>query len=67
LWNDPTNVSPTCFPSVLRVEPSPPPSNFEYELAALEEVALTRNDVRARTALIDMPISFGEMWEQASA
>jgi len=67
LWNDPTNVSPTCFPSVLRVEPSPPPSNFEYELAALEEVALTRNNVRARAALIEMPISFGEMWEQASA
>jgi len=30
-------------------------------------VALTRNNVRARAALIEMPISFGEMWEQASA
>jgi FlaA1/EpsC-like NDP-sugar epimerase len=67
LWNDSTCVSQTCFPSVLRVEPSPPPLNLEYELATLEGVALTRNDVRARAALIEMPIDFGEIWEQASA
>lgn len=67
LWNEPTSVSATRFPSVLRVEPSPPPLNFEYELAALEEVALTRNDVRARAALIEMPIGFRERWERASA
>jgi FlaA1/EpsC-like NDP-sugar epimerase len=67
LWNEPTSVSATCFPCVLRVEPSPPPLNFEYELAALEEVALTRDDVRARAALFEQPIGFGEMWEQASA
>jgi FlaA1/EpsC-like NDP-sugar epimerase len=67
LWNDSTCVSPTCFPSVLRVEPSPLPLNFEYELASLENIALARDDVRARAALIEMPISFGEKWEQASA
>nr|UXE41688.1 UDP-N-acetyl-alpha-D-glucosamine C6 dehydratase [uncultured bacterium] len=67
LWSDSTCVSATCFPSVLRVEPSPPPLKFEYDLALLESVALTRNDARARAALIEMPISFGEMWEQASA
>ena len=68
LWNDGTCVSPTCFPSVLRVEPSPPPLNFEFDLATLERVALTRNDARARAALVEMPISFGEeMWKQASA
>ena len=67
LWNDSTSVSHTCFPSVLRVEPSPLPLNFEYDLATLEGVALTRNDVRARAALIEMPIDFGEMWEEASA
>jgi FlaA1/EpsC-like NDP-sugar epimerase len=68
LWNDGTCVSATCFPSVLRVEPSPPPLSFELDLAALESVALTRNDIRARAALVEMPISFGEeMWKQASA
>jgi hypothetical protein len=41
--------------------------NFAHDLAALESVALTRNDTRAREALIEMPISFGEMWQQASA
>ena len=68
LWNDSTSVFPTCFPSVLQVEPSPPPLNFEFDLAALERVALTRNDVHARAALAEMPISFGaEVWKQASA
>ena len=68
LWNDSTSLLPTCFPSVLGVEPSPPPLNFELDLAALERVALTRNDVRARAALVEMPISFGEeMWKQAKA
>jgi FlaA1/EpsC-like NDP-sugar epimerase len=67
LWSDSASVYPTCFPSVLRVEPSPPPLNFADDLAALEGVAQTRNDVRAREALIEMPISFGEMWQQASA
>jgi FlaA1/EpsC-like NDP-sugar epimerase len=67
LWNDSTCVSPTCFPSVLRVEPSAPPSNFEYDLVSLERVAMTRNDLRARAALTEMPISFGEMREEASA
>jgi FlaA1/EpsC-like NDP-sugar epimerase len=67
LWNDSTCVSPTCFPSVMRVEPSPLPLNFECELASLESIALTRDDVRARVALTGMPISFGEKWEQASA
>jgi FlaA1/EpsC-like NDP-sugar epimerase len=67
LWNDSASVCATGFPSVLRVEPSPPPLNFAHELAVLESVARTRNDVRARAALIEMPISFGEMWEQASA
>ena len=67
LWNDSTCVSPTCFPSVMRVEPSPLPLNFECELASLESIALTRDDVRARAALTEMPISFGEKWEQASA
>jgi FlaA1/EpsC-like NDP-sugar epimerase len=67
LWNDSASVCPTCFPSVLRVEPLPPPVDFAHELAALESIALTRNDARARAALVEMPISFGEMWEQASA
>jgi len=68
LWSDAAFVSPTCFPSVLRVEPSPPPLNFKFDLAALERVALTRDDLRARAALAEMPISFGdEMWKQASA
>jgi FlaA1/EpsC-like NDP-sugar epimerase len=67
LWNDSTSVSRTCFPSVLRVEPSPPPLSFEYDLSLLETVALSRNDVSARAALTEMPINFGEVWKQASA
>jgi len=67
LWSDSATVTPTCFPSVLQVDQAVPPLNFEHELATLVRVALSRNDTHARAALVEMPINFGEMWEEASA
>jgi FlaA1/EpsC-like NDP-sugar epimerase len=67
LWTDSATVNPTSFPSVLQVDPSPPPLNFEQELAALETVALTRNDARARATLMEMPVSYVEIEREASA
>ncbi len=60
LWNDSAAVNPTTFPSVLRIEPSPPPPDFHQQLAALEAAALTRNDERARKTMMEMPISSQE-------
>ncbi len=67
LWSDSATVKPTSFPSVLRVAPSTPAANFEQELAALETVALTRNDARARAALMDKTIGYEQLWHEASA
>lgn len=67
LWSDSATVNPTSFPSVLRVAPSTPAANFDQQLAALEAVALTRNDARARTALMDNTIAYEQLWHEASA
>ncbi len=60
LWSDSAKVNPTSFPSVLRIEPSPPPADFHERLAALEAAALTRNDECARNTMMEMPISSEE-------
>jgi FlaA1/EpsC-like NDP-sugar epimerase len=60
LWSDSAAVSPTSFPNVLRIEPSPPPADFHQHLATLEAAALTRNDERARKTMMEMPISSEE-------
>jgi FlaA1/EpsC-like NDP-sugar epimerase len=67
LWSDSATVNPTGFPSVLRVEPSPPPIDFEELLGMLEAAALTRNDERARAMMMEMPISYGEILNAATA
>jgi FlaA1/EpsC-like NDP-sugar epimerase len=67
LWSDSATVSPTSFPSVLQVDPPPPPANFELELSALETIALTRNEALARAMLIDKPIGYEQMLREASA
>jgi FlaA1/EpsC-like NDP-sugar epimerase len=67
LWSDSATVQPTSFPSLLRVTPSMPAGDFEQELAALELVALSRNDTRARAALMDRPIGYEQVWREASA
>ena len=61
LWSDSATVNPTSFPSVLRVEPSPPPVDFQKHLAVLEAAALSRNDEHARQMMMEMPISYGEV------
>ncbi len=60
LWSDSAAVNPTTFPSVLRIDASPPPPDFYQQLAALEAAALTRNDERARKTMMEMPISSQE-------
>src|SRR5271166_1992469 len=67
LWSDSATVNPTSFPSVLRVEPSPPPPDFQKQLAMLEAAALTRNDDRARGMMMEMPISYQEVTRAATA
>ena len=61
LWSDSATVNPTSFPSVFRVEPSPPPVDFQKHLAVLEAAALSRNDEHARQMMMEMPISYGEV------
>ena len=67
LWGDSASVNPTSFPSVLRVKPVPLPASFEQELTALETIALTRNEARARAMLMEQPIGYKEMLREASA
>jgi FlaA1/EpsC-like NDP-sugar epimerase len=67
LWSDSATVKPTSFPSVLRVDPSPPPANFEQELAALETIALTRNDEWAYAKLIENPIGYEQQMLQVAS
>ena len=67
LWSNSATVSPTNFPSVLRVEPSPPPLNFERKLTALEAAALSRNDAHARATLMNITKGYEDMWQEASA
>ena len=67
LWSDSATVNPTIFPSVLRVEPAPPPPDFHRQLAALEAVALTRNDELSRRMMMEMPISYQEVMREATA
>jgi FlaA1/EpsC-like NDP-sugar epimerase len=67
LWSDSATVNPTSFPSVLRVVPPTTGGNFEEDLAALETVALTRNDAGARAALMEKAIGRVESWQEASA
>ncbi len=67
LWSDSATVIPTNFPSVLRVDPSPPPADFHEQLAILEAVALTRNDEHARKMMMEMPISYDEVRQAATA
>ena len=67
LWSDSATVNQTDFPSVLRIEPLPPPVNFEKLLARLEAAALTRNDERARDIMMEMPISYGQILHAATA
>jgi FlaA1/EpsC-like NDP-sugar epimerase len=58
LWSDSATVNKTNFPSVLRIEPSPPPPNFEELLAMLENAALSRDDDRTREMMLEMPICY---------
>jgi FlaA1/EpsC-like NDP-sugar epimerase len=58
LWTDSAKVTPTSFPRVMRIQPPPPPSEFDKHLAALETAAMTRNDELTRKALKAMPINF---------
>jgi FlaA1/EpsC-like NDP-sugar epimerase len=67
LWSDSATVQPTSFPSVLRVDPSPLPTNFQQELAELETIALTRNDALSRAALIEKPNGCEQILHKASA
>jgi FlaA1/EpsC-like NDP-sugar epimerase len=67
LWNESAIVSPTKFPSVLRVEASPPPADFQEQLATLLAAALTRDDERARNSMMEMPISSEVFVRAASA
>jgi FlaA1/EpsC-like NDP-sugar epimerase len=67
LWSDSASVNPTSFPSVWRVDPSPPPPDFRKLLATLEAAALTRNDERARDVMMEMPISYQEVGRVATA
>jgi FlaA1/EpsC-like NDP-sugar epimerase len=67
LWSDSATVNPTSFPSVLRIDPLPPPTDFEQELAALETIALTRNDEKARARLIENSITNRPIMREASA
>jgi FlaA1/EpsC-like NDP-sugar epimerase len=67
LWTSSAVVSPTSFPSVLRVEPSLPPLGFEHKLAALEATARSRDELRARAALAEMTMDREARWQAASA
>jgi FlaA1/EpsC-like NDP-sugar epimerase len=67
LWSEVATVSPTQFSNVLRVEPSLPPFDFEYKLAALEAAARSRNDTQARAALNELTMSSDDTWQKASA
>jgi FlaA1/EpsC-like NDP-sugar epimerase len=67
LWGDSASVNPTSFPSVWRVDPSPPPPDFRELLATLEAAALTRNDERARDVMMEMPISYQEVGRVATS
>jgi len=51
----------------LRVEASPPPADFQEQLATLLAAALTRDDERARNSMMEMPISSEVFVRAASA
>jgi FlaA1/EpsC-like NDP-sugar epimerase len=67
LWSDSAKVSPTTFPSVLRIEPAPPSVEFASQVSALEMAAQARNDRGARAVLLQMPINYAEIKEAAIA
>ena len=67
LWSDSAKVNPTSFPSVMRVEPCPPPPDFDEQLAMLVAAGLTRNDERARVMMTKMPINYQEVVRAATA
>ncbi|HWS95808.1 MAG TPA: nucleoside-diphosphate sugar epimerase/dehydratase [Candidatus Methylomirabilis sp.] len=56
LWNDSARVNRTGFPSILRVEPSPPPPDFREHLGTLLETAMKRNDECTRKVIMEMPM-----------
>lgn len=64
LWSDSATVNPTTFPSVLRVEPSPPPPDFGEQLASLEAAVLTGDDELVRRAMKEMPIDYSSEQEE---
>ena len=67
LWSDSARINPTSFPSVLRIEASPPPAYFHQQLATLEAAAFTRNDEFARKTMMEMPISGEAFLREATA
>jgi FlaA1/EpsC-like NDP-sugar epimerase len=67
LWSDPNAVNRTSFPSLLRVDNSPPPPDFGELLATLEDTAFTRDDERTRDVMLEMPISYGQLHHAVSA
>jgi len=67
LWSDSATVNLTSFPSVLRVDSSPPPADFHEQLTTLLAAALTRNDERARKVMMEMPISSEKFLRAATA
>lgn len=58
LWTDSAVVTHTSFSRVLRIEPPPPPADFDSHLRALESAALARDDELARKAMMEMPIGY---------
>lgn len=67
LWSDSATVTPTNFPSVLHIAPSPPGAGFEEALEALEHAAMSRDDAQARKMMMKMPINYAELRNAAIA
>ena len=58
LWGDSTLVTPTSFSRVLRVQPPPPPEDFESYVQSLEAAALTCDDELVRKAMKETPVNY---------
>ena len=58
LWTDSADVTPTSFSRVLRIQPPPPPADFDSQLRYLESAASARDDELARRVMMEMPIQY---------
>jgi FlaA1/EpsC-like NDP-sugar epimerase len=58
LWTDSAEVTSTSFSRVLRIQPPPPPADFDRHIQALASAALARDDELARKAMMEMPINY---------